>query len=639
MLVNTPLLNSILSPKDLQKRSLLELTNLAKEIRQKITLTLSKRGGHLASNLGTVELTIALHYVFNSPIDKIIFDVGHQAYTHKLLTGRNNEQFNNIRSDDGLSGFTSPLESDHDLFYSGHAGNALSLALGLAKQDFYSQRNYHIIPIIGDAALSCGLTLEALNNLSKNLQKFIIILNDNEMSISKNVGKISQILNKLLNSPTTTKLSDKFEQLVKKIPMCGETLAKSSQNVSLSIKNLFCDAPFFEQFGLSYIGPVNGHDIKKLIDVFSATRNFPSSIIIHAKTIKGKGVIKAQKEPGLYHGVSSFSNPITCELPKSSIETFPKIFGEHICEIAKEKPNLAVVTPAMCLGSSLTNFSKLYPNRFFDVGIAEGHAVTFSAGLAKLENIKVICSIYSTFLLRAVDNVFHDVCLQNIPVIFCIDRAGLAFADGQSHQGIYDLGFLRSFPNIVICQPRNGQVLKELISESLNWNVPCVIRYPNIPTKNNNILLQKRPLGKAEILAQGKDILILALGHMVDTALIVKDLFKEIDISVTVVDPIFIKPLDIDLLGQLLCSHSKIVTLEEHSVKTGLGAEFNEFIITHNFMNVNILNIGVPDIYIKHGQKNSILEDLHLTPEKIFAKLVVHFSLSNKKTLQFNNFE
>lgn len=631
MSINTPLLNSILSPKDLKNFSLLNLIDLSREIRQKIIFTLSKRGGHLASNLGTVELTIALHYVFNSPEDKIIFDVGHQAYTHKLLTGRNNELFDNIRSDQGLSGFTNPLESPHDLFYSGHAGNALSLALGITKQDFCFQRNYHVIPVIGDAALSCGLTLEALNNLSKNLKKFIIILNDNEMSISKNVGKISQILNKLLNSPTSTKLSDKFEQMIKKIPVCGETLIKSSQNVSLSIKNLFCDAPFFEQFGLSYIGPINGHDIKKLITIFSAIKDSPSSIIVHIKTIKGKGVIKAQKEPGLYHGVSSFSNPITCELPVASKETFPKIFGEYICELAKTKHNLAVVTPAMCLGSSLTNFSKLYPNRFFDVGIAEGHAVTFSAGLAKLKNVKVICSIYSTFLLRAVDNVFHDVCLQNIPVIFCIDRAGLAFSDGQSHHGIYDLGFLRSFPNMIICQPRNGQILKELIAESFNWNSPCAIRYPNIPTYNNNSTLQKRPLGKAEILVHGNDLLIIALGHMVDVALIVKDLLKQIGIFATVVDPIFVKPLDANLLSHLLCFHSKIVTLEEHSIKTGLGAEFNEFIITHNFTHANIMNIGIPDTYVQHGKKTSILNNLNLTPEKIFKKLIVHFSLSTNK--------
>lgn len=632
MSINSSLLDSILSPEDLKKLSLNELVDLATEIRERIVLTLSKRGGHLASNLGAVELTIALHYVFQSPVDKIIFDVGHQSYTHKLLTGRNNELFSNIRSNNGLSGFTSPIESPHDFFYSGHAGNTLSLALGMAKQDFCSSQEGHVIPVIGDAALSCGLTLEALNNVSKNLKNFIIILNDNEMSISKNVGKISQILNKLLNSPTSTKLSDKFEQLIKKIPLCGETLVKSSQNVSSSIKHLFCNAPFFEQFGLSYIGPINGHDIKKLIAIFSAIKNFPLPLIIHTKTIKGKGVIKAQEEPGLYHGVSSFSNPITCELPKTSTETFPKIFGKHICELARTHDNLAVITPAMCLGSSLTKFSQLYPHRFFDVGIAEGHAVTFSAGLAKSGTIKVICSIYSTFLLRAVDNVFHDVCLQNIPVIFCIDRAGLAFADGQSHQGIYDLGFLRSFPNMVICQPRNGQLLKELINEALTWKVPCAIRYPNMPTHSTNEPLQKRPMGKAEILTQGKNLLILALGHMVETALKVKELLlEELNLSATIVDPIFVKPLDTDLLSRLLYSHSQVVTLEEHSIKTGLGAEFNEFIITHNFLNTNILNIGVLDIYVQHGQKNSILDKLSLTPEKIFDKLVIHFSLSNKK--------
>lgn len=631
-----PYLERISSPDDLKKLSFQELPYVAEEIRKKIIDVLSQTGGHLSSNLGAVELTLALHYVFNSPTDKFIFDVGHQTYTHKLITGRNDERFSKIRSDNGLSGFSSPSESEHDSFFSGHAGTALSLALGMAVSPEPSDG--HIIPVIGDASLSCGLSLEALNNISTETGNFIVILNDNKMSISQNVGKISNVLGKLLNNPTASKLKKRLERIVRKIPGYGGKLIKHGQQLSLSLKNLFSSAPFFEQFGLSYIGPIDGHDIKKLITLFQSIKNQPFPIIIHVVTSKGKGVDDAQMNPSLYHGVSPAFNRKECELIKPAMKsqlTFPKIFGAQVQAIAADRSDLFVVTPAMSLGSCLESFRNDYPDRFFDVGIAEGHAVTFSAGLAKKESRKVICSIYSTFLLRALDNLFHDVCLQNIPVIFGLDRAGLAFGDGMSHHGIYDIGFLRTMPNMIVCQPRNGLILRELLNSALSWNVPTAIRYPNRVTQDGESPLTVREPGKGEILTKGEDLLIIALGHTYEIAIRLRSLFLSEGILPTIFDPIFIKPLDKNLLSILLMSHTKIIIIEEHSVKTGLFAEFSEFIVAYHFK-ADVLNFGVPDTWIPHGKEKTVLKNIGLTAEQIFAKAMTSFGFKKIKYKKFS---
>lgn len=635
-----PILNSIQSITDFKKLSIDDLPILAHEIRRKIPDVLVSTGGHLSSNLGIIELTLALHHAFASPKDKFIFDVGHQVYTHKLITGRNNQAFSHIRQDDGLSGFTNPQESIHDLFYSGHAGNAFSLGLGLAEANQQSTSQSHIIPILGDAAFSCGLTLEALNNIPPNLKRFIIILNDNKMSISENAGSISKILRRLINNPTASKLANKFENLLKTIPCCGQSLAKKSHNVSSSIKNLFSPVSFFEQFGLSYIGPIDGHNIKKMVSIFNAIKDLHFPIIIHTYTVKGKGLDEAQANPSKYHGVApQFKQATTSSseskelVPLSKKDpTFPQVFGNTIYKLAEKNSSFSVITPAMSIGSCLEDFRKYYPERFYDVGIAEGHAVTFSGGLAKQGNIKAFCIIYSTFLLRALDNIFHDVCLQNIPVIFAIDRAGLAFADGHSHQGIYDISFLRAMPNLILCQPRDGTMLQELVHNALEWNCPVAIRYPNATTNYEPLQINssQRKIGKGEILSHGEDFLIIALGHMCSVAHELRNQLLKLGITCTIVDPIFIKPLDKNLLSTLLMTHSRIITIEEHSIKGGLAAEINEFLATYSFK-PDILNFAVPDQFFAHGNKSTVLKKAGLDTQSILKKILIHFNLQTKK--------
>lgn len=615
-------LNQIKKPADLKNLNVTELKVVADEIRERIIAVMAQNGGHLASNLGTVELLIALHTVFDSPQDKFIFDVSHQAYTHKLLTGRNDERFDKIRKSNGLSGFAHPKESEHDQFFAGHAGTALSSALGMAQARDVLGNEEHIIPIIGDATLTCGLSLEALNNIPRDLKKFIVILNDNAMSISHNVGSITHVLSRLMSNPSTNKWMHKLEKLLSKIPTFGSSLAKQGHKVTESVKNLVSSAPFFEHFNLSYIGPVDGHDLKKMIPLFTAIRDLQMPVIIHLFTQKGHGLTQAEKDPITFHGVKPF-DPNTCEfLPASSnAPTFPKIFGKQLVKMGEKDPHVSVVTPAMSLGSCLDPFMKAFPKRSWDVGIAEGHAVTFSGGLAKGGPLKVFCSIYATFLQRAFDNLFQDVCLQEIPVVFAIDRAGLASADGATHHGIYDIGFLKTMPNMVICQPRNGDVLKDLMESCFSWNVPTAIRYPNTATtESKDYTFKYRSVGKGEVLCEGDDLLIIALGSMCDTALKMQQILAKKGITTTVVDPVFVKPLDTDLLSNLLLKHQKVVTIEEHSLKGGLGQEVNSFLATHGFSQTQILNFGIPELFLDHSEK--LHDELGLTAEKMVQKIL-----------------
>lgn len=629
-----PLLSKIQAPSDLQHFSCEQMVELSQEIRQRIIDVMAVNGGHLASNLGSVELSLALHLVFNSPQDKFIFDVSHQTYTHKLITGRNNEGFDKIRCSGGLNGFSHPEESSHDHFYCGHAGTALSLALGMAKSRDLAGGEEHILPIIGDASLTCGLSFEALNNLTRSLKRFIVVLNDNKMSISHHVGGIRNLLSRLLNNPTTSKLVHELETIVAKIPYCGSSLAEAGQKLSGSIKNLVSSAPFFEHFGLSYIGPIDGHDLKKIVPLFQALKDLPLPVIVHLRTQKGYGLKQAENDPISFHGVKPF-DPKTCEfIPSASRRlTFPNIFGKHIVELGEKNSTLVTITPAMSLGSCLDSFKEKFPDRFFDVGIAEGHAITFAGGLAKERKCKVICSIYATFLQRALDNLFHDVCLQRIPVLFAIDRAGLAAGDGATHNGIYDISFLKAMPNMVICQPRDGKLLKELLLSALSWDVPAAIRYPNMTTEEEEGSLATRTIGKAELLAEGEDILLLPLGTMCREAQVVKAILKENGISAAIVDPIFIKPLDTELLGNLLLKHDKVVTIEEHALKGGFGQEINSFILSHGFSHVQVLNCGIPDMYVEHGSYQDLLNKVGLSAEKIVQKILNQFIQNSDEDL------
>jgi 1-deoxy-D-xylulose-5-phosphate synthase len=587
-----PLLEHITDPSQLKSFSVEELEELASIIRQRIIEVMSVNGGHLASNLGVVELTIALHKVFSSPQDKFIFDTSHQTYCHKILTGRNG-QFPSIRRFKGLSGFASPEESPHDHFFAGHAGTALSLALGMVKARDLNKEEYYVLPVLGDAALTCGLTHEALNNIPKDLKRFILILNDNEMSISKNVGAITNILSR-----------------------------------NESVKNFTSTASFFEQYGLSYHGPINGHNMPELLETLETLKDLKKPCLLHTFTIKGQGMPTAIANPTCYHGARPFELLTGKFLPNPSAKpTFPKLFGKHLLKLADEHPHLITLTPAMPAGSCLTELMGKYPDRCLDVGIAEGHCVTFAGGLAHDRTKKVVVSIYATFLQRALDNLFQDICLQKSPVIFALDRGGLAGGDGVTHNGIYDISFLNALPNMVISQPRNGHLLKELLESALSFEQPTAIRYPNLPTEEPDLPVKYRPIGKAEALVKGHHLAIIALGHKCDTALEVKTLLEKEEIYPTIIDPIFIKPLDHELLYHTFMTHSLIVTIEEHSLKGGFGQIMNSFAIEHGFSHLNILNIGIPDTYVDHGSHQDLTKEVGLDAHSIAEKILEHFSL------------
>lgn len=625
------LLGQDFTPQDLKELNDEELIALAGEVRKRIIEVMAVNGGHLASNLGAVELTIALHKCFNSPHDKFIWDVSHQTYAHKILTGRN-EKFSKIRQYEGLCGFSNPKESPHDHFYAGHAGTALSLALGTAKnRDLHRKKNY-VIPIIGDATLTCGMSLEALNNIPKEMKRFIVILNDNAMSISQNVGWITKILTRLINNPTTDKIYHDLDYLVSKIPAVGKKISQQGHKLNESLKNLFSPAAFFEQYGLSYIGPVDGHDIRKLVEVFEAIKANNWPIVLHVMTNKGHGMEEAIKNPTSYHGAKPFSIETGKFLAsKSTSPTFPKIFGNHILKMAEKDNAIVAVTPAMSAGSCLDDFMQKYPERCLDVGIAESHAVTFSGGLAYGKNVKVVTSIYATFLQRAFDNVFHDICLQELPVVFAIDRAGISGPDGSTHHGIYDISFLNAMPNMVITQPRNGQVLKELLESAFSWNRPAAIRYPNMATTETDEPLRHHVLGKGEVIAEGSDICIYALGHMCDAALKVREKLLEHGIEAAVIDPIFVKPLDKELILERLKSCRQIVTIEEHSLQSGFGSILNHFLMGLGLSDVQVLNFGIPETFLEQGSHGELMKSIGLEPNNITEKILERFSLKVQK--------
>lgn len=620
------ILSGINKPADMKQLSTKELYQLATEIRERIRQVLSITGGHLASNFGAVELTLALHLVFNSPKDKFIFDVSHQTYVHKLLTGRNKD-FDKIRQYKGLCGFSNPKESEYDHFYAGHAGTALSLGLGVAQNRDLNAEDDYIIPIIGDATLTCGTALEALNNVSRDLKKFIVVLNDNNMSISENVGAITKILSRFLSNPTTNKIHQELDTIVSKIPSYGKTLAKQGHKLTESLKNLVSPAAFFEQYGLSYIGPIDGHDIQKLIEVFEGVKDSAWPVIIHVLTKKGQGMEEAINNPTSYHGAKPFNLSTGQFLaPKNNDSSFPKVFGSHLVKMAEKDEKIVVITPAMSAGSCLDDFIKKFPERGFDVGIAESHSVTFAGGLSFGKSLKVIVSIYATFLQRAFDNLFHDVCLQELPVVFAIDRAGISGPDGSTHHGIYDISFLNAMPNIIISQPRNGHVLKELMESAFSYGKPTAIRYPNMATEDFEKELIYRPLGKAEILRDGEDILIIGLGIMNDLALKVSEQLSENGLNPTVLDPIFVKPLDTEMLTKLLKTHSAVVTIEEHSVACGMGSIMNNFLMKEGFGSTRVINFGIPEVYVEQGSHKEILNEIGLTAENITEQIMIQFA-------------
>jgi 1-deoxy-D-xylulose-5-phosphate synthase len=584
-------------PEELKDMSTDQLNGLAGDIREFLIDQLSKTGGHLASNLGVVELTLALHKTFDSPTDKIIWDVGHQSYVHKILTGRACG-FETLRQMDGLSGFPKTAESEHDIFDTGHASNSLSIAAGLAKARDLSGKTHQTVAIIGDGALTGGLAYEGLNNIGGTKSRVIVILNDNGMSISKNIGAVSRHLNKVRVSAGYYKFKSKVRGWTRSIPVIGEGIYSGIQHLRDTIKYAVVDGVIFEQMGFTYMGPMDGHNIKTLMDSMALAKHAKGPVLIHVLTEKGKGYKNAELHPGKFHGTGPFDPATGCTLKSGNQPTYSEVFGEHLIKLAEKDPSIVAITAAMTDGTGLTDFACRFPERLFDVGIAEGHAVTFAAGLAA-GGLKPFVAIYSTFLQRSYDQILIDVCLQNLPVIFAIDRAGNVGADGETHHGLFDISFLRSMPNLTVLAPRDGLELEEMMTYALSLGGPCAIRYPR--GISPQLAYPRIPLSQgAQDLEAGSELVIWAVGNMVLTALNVRDILKNHGIVAGVVNARFIKPMDLEALYASARSASAIVTLEDNVQIGGFGEQVAAA-LKNAGMETKLMNIGWPDRFIEHG--------------------------------------
>ena len=599
-----------------------EMKILARDIRQFLLEKVSKTGGHIASNLGVVELTLALHRVFNSPKDKIIWDVGHQAYVHKILTGRK-EEFDTLRQFNGLSGFPKCNESQHDCFETGHSSTSISAGLGMAVARDIKGEDYSVVSIIGDGALTGGMAFEALNHAGHSKNDLIVILNDNEMSISENVGGLSKYLNRLRTEPAYYKVKDDVESILSRIPAIGKTVVKTAHKAKDTIKYFFVPGIIFEELGFTYIGPVDGHNMPELIGVLNRAKKIKGPVLIHTITKKGKGYRFAERHPDKYHGIGPFNLKTGEKIGSKKNKTYSQVFGESLVELAESNPNIVAITAAMPAGTGLKEFSVKYPNRFFDVGIAEQHAVTFAAGLAS-NGLKPVFAVYSTFLQRGFDQVIHDVCLQNLPVVFGIDRAGLVGNDGETHHGVFDISFLSSIPNLKILAPKDGNELKKMLKYAFNQNNPIAIRYPRGETIdiNNNDDLDDIYRNKAEIITKGKDICIIAIGKMVAYALEVAKILEKENIHSTVINARFIKPLDEERILGELSNVDTIVTLEDNIKIGGFGSSIVDLISRENLKNKNISVYGHSDKFIEHGNTNTLFKEYKLDPESIALDLI-----------------
>jgi 1-deoxy-D-xylulose-5-phosphate synthase len=603
------LLDSIHHPADVRALAPALLPQLAAEIREELIAVTARNGGHIGPNLGVVELTVALHRVFETPADQFVFDVAHQGYVHKLLTGRGGEFFGRLRKSGGASGFLYRKESEHDAFGAGHAGTALSAALGMATARDLRGSAEHVVAICGDAAFTCGVTLEALNNVVSSTKRLIVILNDNEWSIAKNVGAIASYLNRISTNQTYNKLHHDVEAFFKSFP-AGVEMNRVYNKWKRETKDFFVESSLFEKFGLRYLGPVDGHDLDALVKNLEFARHCDVPVLIHVLTKKGKGLEAAIAHPEKFHGAGPF-DPVTGEQTKSAPNTppnFQDVFGHALARFAKENPKVLGITGAMPSGTSLSVLAREVPGQFFDVGIAEEHAVLFAAGLAT-KGFRPVCAIYSTFLQRAYDMVIHDVCLQNLPVTFCMDRAGLSPNDGPTHHGLFDIAYLRCVPNAVVMQPKDEDELVDMLHTSLQLPGPGFIRYPRGAGTGARIKLQPATLaiGQAEVLREGSNIIIWALGPMVQEALRVADrLSAEEGLSVGVVNARFAKPLDRNLLLSQAAVVPLLVTMEDHVVAGGFGSAVLEALQEADCL-TPLERIGWPDKFVEHGSSVEVL--------------------------------
>ncbi len=610
------IIDNINTPDDLRKLMISELPLAASEIRKEMIDTVSKTGGHLASSLGAIELTIALHYVFNTPKDSIVWDVGHQTYAHKMLTGRLNK-FSTLRQLGGLSGFPNKDESPlYDIFTSGHSSTSISTALGLVVGRDLKGADNKVIVVIGDAALAGGMAFEALNHAGHAKKDIIVVLNDNELSISHSVGALSRYLNRILTTPSYNKIRLDVERVLKRIPRFGFRAYRAARKLEEGLKNLLIPGMLFEEMGFRYFGPIDGHNIALLVSTFRNLKNLKEPILIHVVTKKGKGYIHAEARPGDFHGTAPFDIETGEKLEKASAPTFTEAFGEKMTELGANDPKIVGVTAAMLDGTGLNGFAKAFPGRFFDVGIAEEHAVGFSAGLAR-SGAKPVTAIYSTFLQRGYDQIIHDVCLQDLPVVFCLDRAGLVGEDGPTHHGVFDIPFLRHLPNLTFMAPASPEELKSMLEFALSCPGPVAIRYP----KGATALLHKPSLpireGKSEILKTGKRLAILSIGSMAKIALDTAVLLSKKGIDCAVINARFIKPLDEEMILKLCDDTKAIVTLEDGVLEGGFGSAVLEFIEKSALRGVKVKRIGLPDKFIEHGKRTELFLKYNLTPDAI----------------------
>mgnify|MGYP000883320802 FL=1 len=617
------LLEKIQKENDIKQLKPEELEKLAEEIRQFLVEKISVTGGHLASNLGVVELTMALHLAFELPQDKMIWDVGHQSYTHKILTGRR-AGFDDLRKYGGMSGFPKRKESECDAFDTGHSSTSISAGLGYVAARDINGEEHSVISIIGDGAMTGGMAYEALNNASRLKSNFIIVLNDNNMSISENVGGMSRYLNGLRTAEAYTGLKKGVEDTLMKIPVQGEKILYQMKKTKSGLKQLFVPGMFFEDMGITYLGPVDGHDIRKLYKTFQEAKRVDHAVLVHVLTKKGKGYGPAEENPSRFHGIVPFDIETGEAKEKSSKDSYTDIFSKVFCDIAKQNDAVVGITAAMADGTGLARFARMFPDRFFDVGIAEEHALTFAAGLAA-GGLKPVVAVYSSFLQRAFDQAIHDVCLQNLPVMIAVDRAGLVGSDGETHQGLFDLSFLNMIPNMTILSPKNRWEMADMVRFCADFQYPVALRYPR-GAAYEGLSAFRTPIvyGKSEILYEEEDIAVIFVGHMAELAVQVRDRLKEIGYHCSLINARFVKPLDTEMLEALTKDHRLFVTIEENVLSGGFGEQVLHY-VSRAKLDVGVRCIGIPDDYVEHGNVDLLRREVGLDAETIVKQIIADY--------------
>ena len=611
------ILKNINNPQDLKELSIEQLKVLAEEIRQLLICSVSKTGGHLAPSLGVVELTLAIHKTFNSPVDKIVWDVGHQAYVHKILTGRR-DTFHTLRQFGGISGFPKPSESEHDSFGTGHSSTSISAVLGMAlARDIAGEKN-HVLAVIGDGSLTGGQAYEAMNHAGHTGTNMVVVLNDNEMSIAKNVGAMSEYLSKMRTEPSYKKVKKDIEFLLRRIPAIGEHVVRTVERLKDSVRYLLVPCVLFEELGFNYIGPIDGHNLPILTEVLEKTKNMQGPILVHVLTCKGKGYEPAECNPDKFHGVGPYCIESGEVIKNGSTPTYTHVFGDTLVELAAKDSRIVAITAAMPEGTGLKKFAAQFPTRFFDVGIAEQNAVTVAAGMA-ISGMKPVVALYSTFAQRAYDQILHDVCLQKLPVIFALDRAGIVGEDGPTHHGVFDYSYLRHIPNLVIMAPKDENELRHMFYTAMQMNSPVMIRYPRgsglgISTDDP---FEQLKIGAWQKIKSGNDVVLVATGAMVEPCRAATEILAMQGIQAGLVNARFIKPLDEEMLGRLAREVGMIVTVEDNILAGGFGSAVLEYMSDQKLSGAQVLRLGFPDKFVEHGARNQLLKKYGLTAEGI----------------------